>query len=400
MTYRVRPSDWIAMGLLVASLAMIAFTLASVFIPSDPALPDRPSIANFIAACSVFVALPSVGAILAIRRPGNPIGWLFLVSGAGFITGIFTTEYVGRATIAGANLPGVVLVDWIGAWAGPVSITLAAVWIPLLFPDGHLPGPRWRPVAWAAAVLIVAGTVAQAIVPDASLGYNGRLANPVAVAGPVGVVASLLVGLYFPVLAVLGLLSLASLIVRFRRSRDAERQQLKWFLLAVGFLIAAVVAAAMTTNDLAWYAVMLGLASLPVAAGIAILRYRLYEIDRLVSRSIAYAAVTGGLIAVYLFVNLTLTTVFSSVTGSSSIAVAASTLVVAALFTPLRRRVQRVVDRRFDRARYDAERTALLFSERLRNEVDLAAVAADLDNTVRASIAPTSVGVWLRAGER
>ena len=400
MSGRRRPSDRIALGLFAASLAMIAFTLASVFIPSDPALPDRPSIANFIAACSVFVALPSVGAILAIRRPRNPIGWLFLVSGAGFIAGIFTTEYVGRATIAGANLPGVVLVDWIGAWAGSVSLTLAVVWIPLLFPDGHLPGPRWRPVTWAAAVLIVAGTVAQAIVPDAPLGYGGRLPNPVAVGGPIGGIASLLIGLYFPVLVVLGLLSLASLIVRFRRSRDAERQQLKWFLYAVGFLLAAVVATVATKNDLAWYAVMLGLASLPVAAGIAILRYRLYEIDRLVSRSIAYAAVTGGLIAVYLFVNLTLTTVFSSVTGSNSIAVAASTLAVAALFTPLRRRVQRVVDRRFDRARYDAEQTTAAFSERLRNEVDLAAVAADLDDTVRASISPSSVGVWLRAGER
>jgi len=400
MNGRVRPSDWIALGLFAASLAMIAFSLASVFIPSEAPLPDRPSLAGFLAAGSVFVALPSVGAILAIRRSGNPIGWLFLVTGVGFIMGIFTTEYVNRATIAGMSLPGVVLVDWIGAWAGQVSITLAVVWIPLLFPDGHLPGPRWRPVAWAAAVLIVAGTVAQAIVPDASLGYGGRLANPVAVGGPIGGIASILVGLYFPVLAVLGLLSLASLFVRFRRSRDAERQQLKWFLYAVGSLMAAIVAAVATKTDLAWYAVQLGLASLPVAAGIAILRYRLYEIDRLVSRSIAYAAVTGALIVVYVAVNLALTTVFSSVTGSNSIAVAASTLVVAALFTPVRRRVQRVVDRRFDRARYDAERTTLAFSERLRDQVDLAAVTADLDDTIRASIAPARVGVWLRAGER
>ena len=134
-----------------------------------------------------------------------------------------------------------------------------------------------------------------------------------------------------------------------------------------------------------------------LAIGVAILRYRLYDIDRVVSRTIAYAVVTAGLLIVYLGVNLGLSTILSSVAGSGSVAVAASTLVVAALFTPVRRRVQRVVDRRFDRARYDAERTTAAFSERLRNEVDLAAVAVDLDQTVRAAIAPTSVNVWLRA---
>ena len=144
--------------------------------------------------------------------------------------------------------------------------------------------------------------------------------------------------------------------------------------------------------------VLAALAFPALAIGAAILRYRLYDIDRVVSRTIAYAVVTAGLLIVYLAVNLGLTTILSSVAGSGSVAVAASTLVVAALFTPVRRRVQRIVDRRFDRARYDAERTTAAFSERLRNEVDLAAVAVDLDQTVRAAIAPTSVNVWLRAG--
>jgi hypothetical protein len=145
---------------------------------------------------------------------------------------------------------------------------------------------------------------------------------------------------------------------------------------------------------------MLGLASLPASAGIAILRYRLYDIDRLVSRTLAYALVTGGLVAVYLAVNLVLTTVLSSLASGNSVAVAASTLVVAALFTPVRRRVQHVVDRRFDRAKYDGERTSAAFSARLRDEVDISAVTTDLDATVRAAIAPASVGVWLRAGDR
>ncbi len=397
MMRRFRLSDWIAVVLLVASLAMILFALASLFLPGRSATTDSPDPPIFVAVCSVFVMLPSVGAILAIRRPANPIGWLFLVTGVGFIIGIFSTEYVGRAVTGDSSLPFIVLVDWASVWSGNLSIALAAVWIPLLFPDGHLPGPRWRLVAWAAAILTVAGTVGQAIVPDAAHGYSGQLPNPMAVSGPIGEVAAAFVSVYFPVLVVLCLLSLSSLAGRFRRSRGVERQQLKWFLFAVGFLVAALAAAAATQLEVAWVAVMLGLSSLPVAAGIAILRYRLYDIDRLVSRTIAYAAVTGGLVAVYLVANLALSAAFGALASGNSVAVAASTLIVAALFTPVRRRVQVVVDRRFDRARVDAERTTAAFSERLRDEVDIATVTVDLDGVVRSALRPASVGLWLRA---
>jgi len=195
----------------------------------------------------------------------------------------------------------------------------------------------------------------------------------------------------------------AAVAIRFRRRRGIEREQLKWFLAVVAVCaIAFLVAIQQETGpiaDAAFIIAFCGLVAMPIAIGVAILRYRLYEIDRIVSRTIAYALVTGGLLAVYLVVNLGLTTVFSSLASGNSVAVAASTLVVAALFTPVRRRVQRVVDRRFDRARYDGERTSAAFSERLRNEVDLAAVTSDLDRTVRSAIAPTSVAVWLRAGE-
>lgn len=393
-----RPSTWIAVGLLVACIGMVAFTLTSVMLPDGAALPDRPDLATFIVVCFAFFALPSVGALLAIRRPGNPIGWLFLTCGTGFILAIFATEYVDRHIILDANLPAIVLVDWMGTWSLTLSVSLAVLGIPLLFPDGHVPGPRWRPLAWASAVLLVVGGVAQALI-DTSHGYVGRLPNPVGIGGFAGDVAKLVTDAYLPAVVVLGLLSIASLISRFRYARDAERQQIKWFLFAGVFLISAIVIALATTLEAAWYAVFVGLALLPVAAGVAILRYRLYEIDRLVSRTIAYAALTGGLVLVYVVVNLGLTTTaLSSVTSGNSVAVAASTLVVAALFTPVRRRVQHVVDRRFDRARYDAERTALEFSTRLRDEVDMGAVTADLDATVRSAVAPTQVTLWLRAG--
>ena len=394
---RGRIATWLAVALFGACLAMVGFSLLSVLMPTTPELPDRPNILNFIAAMSVFIALPTVGLVLAIRRPENPIGWLFLVCGAGFITGIFSTEYVGRVVIVGMTLPAAGLADWMGAWIGALSISLALIWIPLLFPDGRLVGPRWLPLAWVDAVFVAAGTVAAMVLPTGA-GYSGHLPNPIGASGPVGDAAKAITDAYFPIMVVLGIGSLASLVVRFRRSRGVERQQLKWFIFAGTFLIFAVILAVATQSDLAWYAIMFGLASLPVAAGIAILRYRLYDIDRLVSRTIAYALVTGALVAVYLMVNLGLTTALSTVARTNSVAVATSTLVVAALFTPLRRRIQRLVDHRFDRARYDAERTTSAFSDRLRDEVDLTTVASDLDRTVRTAIAPTTVGVWLRGG--
>ena len=380
MTGRI--ATWSAAGLFGLCLAMVGFALASALTPTTPELPDRPTILTFSAAMSAFIALPTVGVILAIRRPLNPVGWLFLICGTGFILSTFSTEYVGRVVVAGMDLPGASLVDWLNVFTGTASITLALVFIPMLFPNGHLVGPGWRPVAWAGGVLVVVGAAA-AVLLQTEDGYGGLLPNPIVVGPPISGLAKALTDVYFPAMLVLAVLSLASLMTRFRRSRDVERQQLKWFLFAGSYLVVAVMAAAITQTDLAWYATMFGLASLPIAAGVAIFRYRLYEIDRLVSRSIAYALVTGGLVAVYLVVNLGLTNAFSSLTRSEPVVVAASTLIVAALFTPVRRRVQRVVDRRFDRARYDADRTVLAFSERLRDEVDLPAVTADLDATVQ-----------------
>jgi len=145
-----RLATWLAAGLFGICLAMIAFALASVLMPTTPELPNRPNIVSFVASMSVFIALPTVGVILAIRRPNNPIGWLFLICATGFILGPFSTEYVGRVVIVGMDLPGAVLIDWLGAWTAFMSIAVALVWIPLLYPNGRLAGPRWRLVAWAA----------------------------------------------------------------------------------------------------------------------------------------------------------------------------------------------------------------------------------------------------------
>ncbi len=393
-----RPSAWIALGILSTLIGMVALTLASTMSPDSAALPDRPDIVNVLAATATFVTLPTVGAILAILRPRNPIGWMFLLSGAGIIVSIFSSEYVGRAVTFGASLPGVVLVDWLGAWSSSVSICLMVIWIPLLFPDGHLPGPRWRPVAWVAAVTLVATMVASAIATGPA--YAGRLPNPVGIEGPwMDAVAAVNSGAIFPLIALLGILSLASLVVRFRRARDVERQQLKWFLLAVGYLIVAVVVAFATELEGAWYGLLFGLALLPVAAGIAVLRYRLYDIDRIISRTVAYAMVTAVLALVFVGGILLFQTILSPVLRGNAVAVAASTLVVAALFQPLRRRVQTRVDRRFNRSRYDAERTVAAFSVRLRDDVDLESLRRDVQGVVEQTVAPVSISLWMRPGE-
>jgi MFS family permease len=369
---------------------MIGFTLLSLVLPGYELLPDRPDFANFLSVMCVFVTLPTVGAVLAILRPGNPIGWLFLIVALGFIIGVFSTEYVSRSTILGADLPAHAAVDWVGAWSGTLAIGLAGAWIPLLFPDGHLPGPRWRPVAWASAVSLVLMVVASAVVAD------GRMVNPVRLAPALEELAQVILSL--PMFAVFGLLGFAGLLARFRRSRGIERQQLKWFLAAVGFLVVAVIVAIATEWATAWYAVILGLAALPIAAAVAILRYRLYEIDRLVSRTIGWTLVTGALGAVFALTVIALQALLAGFTQGQTLAVAASTLVAFALFQPLRRRVQRIVDRRFNRAQYNAQRTADAFAEQLRNEVDLPLLSGSLVRVVDGAVAPRTAAVWLRPG--
>ena len=210
--------------------------------------------------------------------------------------------------------------------------------------------------------------------------------------------SALLDTLNFAAIALAFPIALAAPVIRFRRAVGIERQQLKWFGsvgIATGLMLIPLLVDPFE-SDLLWILFIAGLALMPIAIGVAILRYRLYDIDRLVSRTIAYGLLTGGLIAVYLAVNLALSSVFSTVADGNAVVVAASTLAAAALFTPLRRRVQRAVDHRFDRAHYDAESTTMAFSTRLRNEVDLPTVTTDLETTVRDAIAPATLSLWLR----
>jgi hypothetical protein len=337
-----------------------------------------------------FVGFPVVGALIAARLPANPIGWLWCAEGF-----VYAVSDAALPVSRAAGWPAWVAWTWL-AW-GFVSFLAVLAFVFLLFPDGHLPSHRWRWVARAA----VTGTVLLIIVVPLAPDPNGNpsQASPWAVHGDGGrSVNQITMGLLYAMFVVV-LVAMVSLVVRFRRAGSVERRQLAWFLYATvvnGVLFVLGTALGILPPSVIGSVVSAAaFALLPVAVGIAILRYRLYEIDRIVSRTVSYGLLTGGLVGLYLLVVALLRPLLEPLTGSSTLAVAGSTLAVAAVFNPARRRLQEAVDRRFDRARYDGARAVDAFAARLRNQVDLDEVTAGLRDTVAATIAPTRVAVWL-----
>jgi hypothetical protein len=347
----------------------------------------------------LIVDLALVGGLLAIRRPGNVIGLLLLAAGCLAALSFAAGYYVRLDDLMGRDrLPFVAPVAWIGTWSLNPAIGLMVVFLPLLYPTGRLPGPRWRIVAGVVVVALSIGTIASATAPGPLQGTEW-VVNPVRLPGAVtdaiataGTISNLAAPPVF-------LLVVASLVIRFRASRGVEREQLKWFLfvasimaVALGFSIVSVG----PISDAAWLVGLLSMACLPLAIGIAILRYRLYDIDRIMSRTVAYVAVTAVLVAVFTGVNLELEALLASLTQASTLAVAASTLAVFALFQPLRRRVQAVVDHRFNRQRYEADRIAASFAEHLRDQVDADRIRLELDRVLTQTVAPSRSVLWLR----
>ena len=376
--------------LLIALAAEVGVVLLN-FLMADLA---DPALLNVLPFAIVLVsAYAIVGWLIASRRPDNSIGWIFLAIALSFAVLLFANTYARYGSVvASGSLPFADVLSWVGGWAWAPGFTLLVTLSVLLFPNGKPPSPRWRPVVWAS--FVVMGLLSIPVAISTSTGRGSEIADSMQTLGST-------------LILFVALASFAGMVVRYRRGGPTERQQLKWYTYAavpeMAFIVFAGFAASgsVTVPPLVMFVAPFVIAPLlPAAAAIAILRYRLYDLDRLVSRTIAYAVVTGGLILVYLAINLGLTTVFSSLASGNSVVVAASTLAVAALFTPLRRRVQRLVDHRFDRARVDAEETAAAFSERLRDEIDIASVNANLSATVRAALSPSTVALWLREDQR
>ena len=315
----------------------------------------------------------------------------------------FASEYAQYASFTSRDpLPGGIAAAWYASWFWYPLLGLATIFPPLLFPNGRPVSRRWRPLAWAASGAIATSTVLAALNPRLELHEGFAVANPIGVEAVGNIETSLAGGVLFTVFGISIVASVASLIVRFRRSRGEERQQLKWFTYggALLVLVPLVDLAPGGLDSLSNHLFVVAVAWLPVSAGIAILRYRLYDIDVVIRRTFVYGLLTAVLAGAYVGTVLLLQLAFSPVTEGSSLAVAGSTLAVAALFRPARRRVQQVVDRRFFRRRYDAERTLAAFSARLRDEVDLDALHAELVSVVRETMQPGYVSLWLREAGR
>ncbi len=395
-----RAAAWLAWSLWAISLALIVFGgLLDTLTPPVPVRGASPP-GSAVLFRALLLAFPTVGALVASRRPENPIGWIFCVGGLVNVVQDFALRYADYTLYAqhGA-LPGGRYMAWISSWVGSPSLMVLAVLLFLLFPNGRLPSRRWRPVVWMAVGGGVIVALAVALRPGALDTHS--IANPLGFGGGIGSVLQVLGSVGGALVPVSLLASVTSLILRLRGARGDERQQLKWFVYAavlmVGGVAGSLVFSTGRASSIAWFMTILGFMVLPICTGIAILKYRLYDIDRIINRTLVYGALTATLVLVYLGGVVMLQGAFRAFTGGdSTLAVVASTLAIAALFGPLRRGIQAFIDRRFYRKKYDAAKTLATFSARLRDETDLAALGDDLIDVVRETVQPDHVSLWLR----
>jgi hypothetical protein len=339
----------------------------------------------------------TIGLVLTLRRPDNPIGWLYAAAGLVWSLAIPADAWLDQLIAEQRPLPLAAQVAAVYGELNWAPATVLGVTLPaLLVPDGRLPSRRWRPVAAlgiaAAALLVVGAGLTPARLEDTSI------ANPFGLAGPAGAVAGVLAAAGTLLWAATMVASLACVVVRFRSSRGTERQQLRWVaagaVAAVAGLLAGAALPQRTVISSVLYAMVL---CIPLAVAVAVLRYRLWDLDRLVSRTVTYAVVTALLVVPYLLI---VPAAGRLVQGAGSLAVAAATLAAAAVFAPLRRRVQILVDRRFNRRRYDAARTVDGFSTQLREQVDLTTLTGALLAVVDQTMQPISASLWLRPPAR
>jgi hypothetical protein len=350
----------------------------------------------------VAVCFSVVGAVITPGLPSrNPIGWFFCAIGLVGGARLFSAQYAAFSLSAErGSPPGGEALSWIASWLWVLHVGLF-VFLALLFPDGKLASGRWRPFAWFAATAVVVGILAAALSPGPIRGLE-PIDNPLGVEEASNVVVAL-EALIFG----LGLGAAASMFVRLRRARGVERQQLKWFAYAVAVLAGGTILTNVVSNltgvgwlrEVGFLPTIAGLVGWPVAVGIAISRYRLYNIDLIINRTLVYGALTATLALVYFGGVAATEAIFRTVTGQEKqpqLAVVVSTLVIAALFIPLRRRIQSFIDRRFYRRKYDARKTLEAFSAKLRDETDLDALSDDLVGVVRETMQPSHVSLWLR----
>jgi hypothetical protein len=398
---------WLAWSLCALSLTFVIVWALFKFLNSPtPTGVDQAPLPIEVLGLLVFVLFTTIGALVVSRQPKNTIGWIFCAMGLFLTSSVAGTQYAIYALVSSpGSLPGEGTAAWLEAFLnGPIIITMFALLL-LLFPNGWPPSHRWRAVLWLdliAALLLFVGFFKPGPMETSSL----RIANPFGIEKIGALLNALLyVGVYLTL--ALTAVGAVSLIVRFRRSRAEERQQIKWFAFA-GAIMCAVTA----TGPLLWslppsspgvtliWPVLFisAVSTIPVATGIAILKYRLYDIDLLINRTLVYGLLTAVLFAVYFFGVTATQAIVQALTGQEKqpqLTIVVSTLVIAALFIPLRRRLQSFIDRSFYRRKYDATKTLEAFSAKLREETDLDALSHDLASVVRETMQPAHVSVWL-----
>jgi hypothetical protein len=348
------------------------------------------------------LAYSVIGALVASRHPRNPVGWT--LCGLSLYAGLIAlAEGYAEYFLAGegGSRGWGEAAAWFANWSWAPFVLVPPTLLLLYFPDGRLPSRRWRLVPWCAGLGITLFTFSVAVEPRSLQDYPS-VVNPYSIEGPV---FRLVIDLVSAPLVLVGILaSAASVVVRFRRATSVERQQIKWFTFAGCLLVAAIIVGSVISywsEDAANALILVGLLGLPVALGAAILRYRLYDIDVVINRTLVYVTLTATLALVYFGSVVLLQRAFVFLTGEGSqLTVVVSTLTIAALFVPLKRRLQNLIDRRLYRRKYDAQKTLSAFSEKLREETDLEALNAELLTVIRETMQPEHVSLWLRETER
>jgi hypothetical protein len=404
--------------LLIGLAFLLDFVTRTVPVP----LGTRASLGFTIPMAVLSLASPTVGALIASRLPTNPIGWIFCSVGLLYAAQGFTMAYADYALLENRALPLEVYAAWFSSWIW-FTQPLGLVFLMLLFPDGRLASRRWRVVAWVALCGTALAALGDAVIPE-YWSYHPHVLNPFRTMVLNGsgfttyqtISAAGLLG--YTLLVASNLAALFSLILRLYRTWGDERQQIKWFLFAAvpaalclsptllqyivdrfteEFLSATVQIMSWDVYGYLFHVSLFGLLAVSVCTYIAILKYRLYDIDVIINRTLVYGSLTATLVGLYVGGILLLQSVFVVLTGEkSTLAVVASTLLIAALFNPLRQRIQSFIDRRFYRRKYDARKTLEAFSSKLRDETDLNALSEDLTSVVRETMQPAHVSLWLR----
>jgi hypothetical protein len=413
-----RTASWLAWAFAGLTLAMVVATVALFVLARSSHVPSSlgASTIGDVALFMSFSVFPVIGALIASKRPRNPIGWICLADGLLWALIFLSEDYSAYGLAIPGSVPFPVTINaLLYAWLWVPAVGLLGVYLLLLFPDGRLPSRRWRPLAWLAGAVIVLESVAVFLTPG-PLEDLGRARNPFGLEGLpwVGDAGDVVLAL----LPLCMLASAVSLVLRYRRSGGEVRQQIKWIAFAASFVclmymvvigggtIIWLLVAPETPSDLGtqtWWGallenvMLLSFAGVPVAMGFAVLKHRLYDIDIIINRALVYGLLTATLAGVYLGGVIFLQYLFRALTGQESqLAIVASTLAIAALFIPLRRRVQGFVDRRFYRRKYDAAKTLASFNARLRDETDLDTLVDDVVGVVRQAMQPEHASLWLR----